>query len=152
MIISINIVIFCVVAKVIYNQNRKNTDKSKMRQTCIWLRSTLTLVVIMGLTWITGILLVYRPEVAPLAYLYTFMVAFQGLFIFLLFVVFSQAVRQAYLKAWKERVNESDFLSKHFGNKLFLLEKVNEVIDYILGVCTIVFLRNTIAVAQINVE
>ncbi len=123
-IISINIIFFCMVAKVIYNHKRRNTEKSKIGQSCSWLRSAITLVVIMGLTWIVGILLTCKPEVAPLAYFYTFMVAFQGTFIFLLLVLFSQSVRQAYLKTWRETVNGSDLLSKHFGNRLSSIEKV----------------------------
>ena len=80
-----------------------------------WLRSAVLLVVIMGLTWIFGVLIVEVEELVPLAYIYTIMVAFQGLFIFLIFVVFSKQVREAYVKCWRRKVNESDFLTRHFG-------------------------------------
>ena len=68
----------------------------------------------MGLTWIVGVLIVEVEELLPLAYIYTIMVAFQGLAIFLIFVVFSKKVREAYVKWWRERVNKSEFLSKYF--------------------------------------
>ena len=54
-------------------------------------------------------------ELVPLAYIYTIMVAFQGLFIFLIFVLLSKKVREAYTKCWREKVNKSDFLSSYFG-------------------------------------
>ena len=62
----------------------------------------------MGLTWIFGVLIVEVEKLVPKAYIYTIMVAFQGLFIFFIFVVFS---REAYAKCWRAKVNESDFLS-----------------------------------------
>ena len=76
------------------------------------------LVVIMGLTWIFGVLIVEVEELVPLAYIYTIMVAFQGVFIFLILVAFSKQVRDAYAKWWMAKVNESDFLSKYFSASL----------------------------------
>ena len=69
----------------------------------------------MGFTWIFGVLIVEVDELVPLAYIYTIMVAFQGLFIFLIFVVLSKQVREAYAKCWREKVNKSDILSRYFG-------------------------------------
>ena len=71
----------------------------------------------MGLTWIVGVLIVEVEELLPLAYIYTIMVAFQGLAIFLIFVVFSKIVRDTYAKWWRTKVNESDILSKYFSNQ-----------------------------------
>ena len=70
----------------------------------------------MGLTWIVGVLVVEVEELIPVAYIFTILVAFQGLFIFFLFVVLSKTVREAYIKWWKTKVNESDFLSRFFGD------------------------------------
>ena len=80
-----------------------------------WLKAAVSLVIIMGLTWIVGVLIVEVDELVPLAYIYTIMVAFQGLFIFLIFVVLSKQVREAYTKCWREKVNKSDILSRYFG-------------------------------------
>ena len=91
-----------------------------------WLRAAVLLVVIMGLTWIFGVLIVEVEELVPFAYIYTIMVAFQGLFIFLALVVFSKQVRDAYAKWWKERVNKSDFLNKYFSPSLAPSGKVAE--------------------------
>ena len=71
----------------------------------------------MGLTWIVGVLIVKVDELIPLAYIYTIMVAFQGLFIFVLFVVLPKQVKEAYIKWWRQRVKESNTLSKYFGEK-----------------------------------
>ena len=82
-----------------------------------WLKASVSLVVIMGLTWIVGVLIVAVDELLPLAYIFTIMVAFQGLFIFIIFVLLSKSVREAYSKWWRAKVGESDVLSKYFGDK-----------------------------------
>ena len=68
----------------------------------------------MGITWIIGLLVIEVEELCPLAYIVTIFVAFQGLFIFVIFVLLSKQVRENYAKWWKAKVAESDFLSKHF--------------------------------------
>jgi len=73
-------------------------------------------VVVMGLTWIIGLLIVEVEELLTLAYIYTILVAFQGTFIFIIFVILSKQVREAYGKWWRAKVNESDFLSEYFGH------------------------------------
>ena len=75
----------------------------------------------MGITWIIGVLVIEVEELFALAYIFTIFVAFQGLFIFVIFVIFSKQVRENYIKWWKAKVAESDFLSKHFGDKSFTL-------------------------------
>ena len=69
----------------------------------------------MGLTWIIGFLVIEVEELFALAYIFTIFVAFQGLFIFVIFVLLSKQVRENYAKWWKAKIAESDFLSKHFG-------------------------------------
>ena len=83
-----------------------------------WLRSAVSLVVIMGLTWIFGVLIVEVEHLLPLAYIYAILVAFQGVFIFLFFVIYPQQVRDAYTKWWRAKVKESDILSRAFGKSL----------------------------------
>ena len=63
----------------------------------------------MGIIWIIGFLVIEVEELFALAYIFTIFVAFQGVFILVIFVL---------LKWWKAKVAESDFLSKHFGSKL----------------------------------
>ena len=71
----------------------------------------------MGLTWTIGFLVIVVDELFALAYIFTIFVAFQGLFIFVIFVLFSKQVKETYAKWWKAKVAESDLLSKHFGNQ-----------------------------------
>ncbi len=70
---------------------------------------------IMGLTWVMGVLVMEVDALLPLAYIFTIMVAFQGLCIFLIFIVMSKQVKDAYRKWWKEKINESTVLSRIFG-------------------------------------
>ena len=71
----------------------------------------------MGITWIIGVLVIEVDELFALAYIFTIFVAFQGIFIFVIFVLLSKQVRENYAKWWKAKVAESDFLSKYFGEK-----------------------------------
>ena len=86
-----------------------------------WLKAIISLTVAMGITWIIGILVIEVNGLFPLAFIFTIFVAFQGLFIFVIFVIFSKQVRENYAKWWKAKVSESDFLSKHFGEKSLTL-------------------------------
>ena len=76
----------------------------------------MSLSVIMGLTWIFGLLVLEYDGVEVVAFIAVLMVGLQGTFIFLLFVVFSKAVREAYVKFWKNKIRESDILIHYFGN------------------------------------
>ena len=119
-----NSVFFVMAGVIMWRHQKKQTDKSRVKSVCGWLKSALSLVVIMGLTWIMGIAVVEVEALAPLAFIYTIMVAFQGFFIFLIYVLFSTVVRQAYAKWWKVKVNNSDVLSKYFGEDLNSTKKV----------------------------
>ena len=87
-----------------HNKRQTGGEMSKERFRS-WLRTLVFLVVVMGLTWIFGVLIVEVKEVVPLAYIYTIMVAFQGLFIFLLFVAYPKEVRDVYAKLWKKKLS-----------------------------------------------
>ena len=82
----------------------KRAENKKVQNVLRWFKSTIPLVVVMGLTWIIGLLVVDVEELAPLAYIYSIMVAFQGLFIFIVLVALSKAVRNDYIKWWKSKI------------------------------------------------
>ncbi len=108
----------------------------------------MSLVVIMGLTWIFGVLVVEVEALLPLTYIYTIMVAFQGLFIFIIFVASSKSVREAYLKWWRAKVNESDTLSKYFGEHFSSSSSKNvstilNIVNYIIPICLDLIPRGT---------
>ena len=85
------------------------------------MKASISLTVVMGITWIIGVLVIEVEALFPLAYIFTIFVAFQGLFIFIIFVLLSKQVRENYAKWWKAKVAESDFLSRHFGEKSLTL-------------------------------
>ena len=84
-----------------------------------WVRSSITLTTIMGLTWVVGFLVFDVPALLPLAYIFTIFAAFQGVVIFVIFVPLSKQVRDAYSKWWRVKAAQSDILSKHFGEWSF---------------------------------
>ncbi len=75
------------------NKQIKRDIKTESNKVLKWLKAVISLTVVMGLTWIIGVLVVEREELLPLAYIYTIMLAFQGFFIFLVLVVFTKPVR-----------------------------------------------------------
>ena len=79
----------------------------------------------MGLTWIMGVLILEVDALLPLAYIYTIMVALQGLFIFIILVIYSKQVRDAYRKWWKARVIDSAILSRYFGDDALTFGQVS---------------------------
>ena len=83
-----------------------------------WIKASVSLTVVMGITWIIGFLVIEVEELFALAYIFTIFVAFQGVFIFVIFVLLSKQVKENYAKWWKAKVAESDFLSKRFGIKI----------------------------------
>ena len=76
----------------------------------------MSLVTIMGLTWVVGVLVFEVPALLPLAYIFTIFVAFQGVAIFILFVILDKPVREAYSKWWKVNAKRSDVFTRFFGN------------------------------------
>ena len=99
-----------------WRHQKKLKNEKGLKKILSWLRAAASLSVIMGLTWIFGLLVLDYPGAEVLAFIYVILVGFQGTFIFLLFVVFSKAVREAYVKFWDDKVRESDILSKYFGD------------------------------------
>ena len=74
----------------------KRADDRKPKKVMSWFKSTIPLVVVMGLTWIIGLLVIDIDELARVAYIFSIMFAFQGVFIFIVLVVLSKAVRDDY--------------------------------------------------------
>ena len=110
-IILVNIGFFFMAAIVMWRHKKRQTGEMQRKDVASWLKALVSLVVIMGLTWIVGVLIVDVEELLPLAYIFTILVAFQGVWIFLLFVVFPQQVREDIAKLWRKQIKESDKLS-----------------------------------------
>jgi len=100
-------------AVIMCHHQMKANEKSKFSNIMSWLKGVASLVVVMGITWIMGLLVVSLEILVPLAYIYTLLVTFQGLLIFLIFIVFSKVVRDAFKKCWRIRVKESDIWYKY---------------------------------------
>ncbi len=104
-VLAINMLFLVMVSVIMWKQANKRLTKIEDHHFFNWLKSVLSLVVIMGLTWIVAVVIVAREELAPLAYIYTIAVAFQGFLMFLVLVVFVKPVRD-YIKTWfEEKLN-----------------------------------------------
>ena len=94
----------------------RQKEKSRASNFLRWIRAAFSLVVVMALTWIVGVL-IFDDKLKFLAFIYPVLISFQGLFIFLVFVVFSKTVRDAYRKCWSAKVSESKLLSNAFKSR-----------------------------------
>lgn len=104
-----NLVLLIMAATIMWQHTKKQKGKMDAKQVRHWLKALVSLVVVMGVTWIFGVVAV---EVV-LAYIYSFLVAFQGVWILLLFVVFDEKVRGEYVAVWKRVVWPERFFSKN---------------------------------------
>ena len=120
-IILINVGFFIMAAIALWRHNKRQASgeisKERLRS---WLKTLASLVVVMGLTWIFGVLIVEVEELVPLAYIYTIMVAFQGLFIFLIFVAYPKEVRDAYAKVWRDNIKTLDIFTEKDTKEVLL--------------------------------
>ena len=123
-IILVNICFLVMAAVTLWQHKKKQVGKLSAKDKRNWLKTLVSLVVVMGLTWIFGVLIVEVEALLPLAYIYTILVAFQGLWIFLIFVALPKQVRDEYRKLFKAKVKESDRLSKFFGQSNTLFTEV----------------------------
>ena len=118
-ILLINIALLVMAAVQMWRHKKRQYGEMKAKDVKKWLKAVMSLVVVMGVTWIVGVLIVEVEKLLPLAYIYTIMVAFQGVWIFLLFVVFEMKVSQAYSKVWNTKI------STLFSNKSTLSTSQN---------------------------
>ena len=91
-----------------------------------WLKSTLSLTVVMGIAWL-GNVLFFRKELLFIAYIMTVFIAAQGIIIFILYVPLSShvritsihsfihsfiiQVRAAYSKSWNDKRANTNYFS-----------------------------------------
>jgi len=74
-----NIGLFVMAAWISWHRRMRGNENKNISLTIDWLKSIVPLVVVLGLTWIIGVVIVEVEAIVPLAYIYTIMVAFQGL-------------------------------------------------------------------------
>ena len=105
LIILLNIGLLIMAAIALWQQKSK---KSQMdRQSIVgWLKTVSFLVVVMGMTWIMGVLVLEVDALYPVAYIFTIAIAFQGLAIFLSLVVFQKSIRDEYMKCCLKQTNK----------------------------------------------
>ena len=89
---------------------------SKKQNIHSWLKFSVSLPVVMGLTWVPGLFVFDHKGVISLAYVSTFLVASQGTFIFVIFIVFFKPVRVAYITLFRSKIRNSYILNKYFGD------------------------------------
>ncbi|XP_064400246.1 adhesion G-protein coupled receptor G6-like [Halichondria panicea] len=104
---------------------RHQTRQGKSQEISSWLKSSVSLVTVMGLTWITGLLVFDVPALLPVSYIFTIFASFQGVAIFILFVPLSLPVRDAYFKWWKEKLAKHRYQFHFKSTKSAALSSVN---------------------------
>ncbi|XP_046374770.1 adhesion G protein-coupled receptor L3-like isoform X2 [Haliotis rufescens] len=72
-------------------------EKSKLQKLRAWIKGSLVLVVLLGLTWSFGILFLNQESVA-MAYIFTILNSLQGAFIFIFHCIMNEKVQKEYRK------------------------------------------------------
>jgi MFS family permease len=97
LIILVNCFIFVVVMAIITKKLQQSHENVKVKKIRTWLRSAASLIVILGIGWVVGIFM-FHPVMYYVAVIYY---GFQGVFIFVLFVLLSSKVRSTIWKKWR---------------------------------------------------
>ena len=117
-VILLNIVFLIIAATIMWRHTKRQTGVMSRVQIRSWVRALVSLTIVMGLTWMFGVLVVEVEELVPFAYIFTIMVAFQGVWIFLIFIVFPKEMRDAYAKLWRTKVKKTtDAFSRYFSDR-----------------------------------
>ena len=105
-----------------WKQQKKRAIKKESHKILGWLKAVISLMIVLGLTWVIGLFVVEIEELTFLAYLYAIATVFQGFFLFLVLVVFTKAVRDEVMRLKRSQnvpVNQiSDFYL--MGSQYFL--------------------------------
>jgi len=120
-----NVGLFIMAATIMWRHQKKLTENKKNTNFIGWFRAIASLTVIMGITWIISLILLETEGLLVLVYIFNIMVAFQGFFIFVLFIVFSKTVKDSFRKWWQIQVSDSELLNKYFGEKLSSNDRVS---------------------------
>ena len=128
-ILLTNVILLVMAAYIMCRHKARQAGKSmKIKDFKGLLKALISLAVVMGLTWLFGVLVsVKRPQVFQIVvlYVYAVMVAFQGVWIFLLFVLCTKQVRDEYRKLWRKPTpasyHNSTFRRQVRGNSLCTL-------------------------------
>uniref|UniRef100_A0A8C9CU85 Adhesion G protein-coupled receptor E2 n=1 Tax=Panthera leo TaxID=9689 RepID=A0A8C9CU85_PANLE len=105
-IISVNLVLFFMTLWILQSKlSSLNSDVSTLQNTRMLTFKTTAQLLILGCTWCLGVLQV-GPAARVMAYLFTIINSLQGAFIFLVYCLLSQQVREQYGK-WFRRVRKA---------------------------------------------
>ncbi|XP_062611810.1 adhesion G-protein coupled receptor G4-like, partial [Saccostrea cucullata] len=98
LIILLNCIIFAVVLKNLLNRPKGlQSNQSESKMAMMNLRAAVSIFILLGLTWIFGILAIEDARVV-FAYIFTILTTFQGFFIFILFVAREKQFRNLWKK------------------------------------------------------
>ncbi len=127
-----NIGFFIMTAKITWQRHMRKDVNKTVQNVFGWLKSTVPLVFIMGLTWVLGLVVLNVRELVFLAYIYNVAVAFQGLFIFVILVLLSKAVRDYFINIFSRKFNKVSFeillinIEKFVNISLFIIIHISQ--------------------------
>ncbi len=120
LIFVINIFFTIIAASIMWKKRSISKNKNYAMN---WLKSVISLMIVMGLTWIVGVIVVERKELLPLAYIYTIAAALQGLFLFLILIAFQKSVRDELVNWTRAKLH----MLSHDNNKPLSLQQVRKI-------------------------
>lgn len=106
MIIIVNCIVFALVLKNLLNRPKGlQSNQSESKQAMMNLRAAVSIFILLGLTWIFGILAIEDARIV-FSYIFTILTTFQGFFIFILFVAREKQFRSYWGKLCCKRFTD----------------------------------------------
>ncbi|XP_022326973.2 adhesion G-protein coupled receptor G7-like isoform X2 [Crassostrea virginica] len=106
LIIIVNCIVFALVLKSLLNRPKGlQSNQSEAKQAMMNLKAALSIFILLGLTWIFGILAIEDARVI-FSYIFTILTTFQGFFIFILFVAREKQFRSYWRKLCCQRFSD----------------------------------------------
>ncbi|XP_063424376.1 uncharacterized protein LOC134708046 [Mytilus trossulus] len=109
-IILANIIIFIMILKNLWGRPKGlQSNQSEKKRAMMNLRASLTVLVLIGLTWIFGFFTIEKASIV-FQYIFTILNVFQGFIIFILFTAREKRVRQNWQKLCCKRTTKEKYL------------------------------------------
>nr|KAG5695739.1 hypothetical protein BaRGS_004484 [Batillaria attramentaria] len=112
LILLLNLVSFVLVLRVILGLTDNKHGRAETSQAAQKLRRAIGVAVLLGVTWVFGLLSIDDTSQVVFNYLFAVFNSLQGLFIFLFYCVFNKNTRAAWQRCFRTCVTIPDFIEK----------------------------------------
>ncbi|MCP9261821.1 Latrophilin-3 [Dirofilaria immitis] len=103
-VIVSNIIFLGIALQVVISVPSRHRQRSQTEQILGWLKGSLTLLCLLGITWIFGYLMIIQGAGTIFAYIFTVLNCLQGVFIFVFHIILNDKVRLTLLRSLRVNI------------------------------------------------